>query len=405
MLERLEGALGGPGTLEVEGARFHASREVKALRKIVSGLASSHFLYRAIINWFGPRLMPFIESSCEDLPDGRIRIEMKIPESLRPCIQLFRFNVGVFRGAPTLLGQPEAIVEAELSPRRGVYNITPPPDLTLIARAKRMLRVASGPQSAVRELASQQAELRHSYDALLRSRNDLERLTEHMPVGVFVLRDGLVVYANVAGLHSLGLDDASMMRGVRLADLVEPGSRNELREWLAGTSSPASRLRDFPFITANDSSVTFELTRPQSLVFGGDQGWLIVARDITATRSLEEQLRQSQKMEAFGSLAGGVAHDFNNMLSVVLSISAMLIEEADPSSPLAADLKEIQHAGERAADLTRQLLAFSRKQVLQPRVIRLSDVVSGMDKLLRRIIGENIELVTLTEPGLALGRG
>jgi len=121
-----------------------------------------------------------------------------------------------------------------------------------------------------------------------------------------------------------------------------------------------------------------------------------------ALERVEEQLRQAQKMEAVGRLAGGIAHDFNNLLSVIISYTTMLAADAEPSSPVAQDLHEIKKAGERAADLTRQLLAFSRQQVLAPAVLDLNEIISKMDKLLRRVIGEDIELRTL--PGILLGK-
>jgi two-component system cell cycle sensor histidine kinase/response regulator CckA len=114
----------------------------------------------------------------------------------------------------------------------------------------------------------------------------------------------------------------------------------------------------------------------------------------------EEQLRQAQKLESIGQLAGGIAHDFNNLISVILTYAIMLINELKPGDPVRDDLMQIKDAGERATKLTHQLLAFSRKQVMQPRVVEISDIVGGMDKFLRRLIGEDIELVLALRPGL-----
>ena len=117
-------------------------------------------------------------------------------------------------------------------------------------------------------------------------------------------------------------------------------------------------------------------------------------------RTTEAQLRQSQKMEAIGTLAGSVAHDFNNLLSVILSYATMLIEGRTAEDPVRGDLEEIQRAGERAAELTRQLLAFSRQQMLQPRALDLSRIAAGMEKMLRHLLGEHIELWLVAAPNV-----
>jgi PAS domain S-box-containing protein len=120
-----------------------------------------------------------------------------------------------------------------------------------------------------------------------------------------------------------------------------------------------------------------------------------VSRDITEQRRLEAQFLQAQKMEAVGRLAGGVAHDFNNLLSVILGYTSFVLEQLPSDASCRDSLQEVWRAGERATDLTRQLLAFSRHQVLEPRVLKLSQVVGQMEGMLRRILGEDIELSLL----------
>jgi signal transduction histidine kinase len=131
------------------------------------------------------------------------------------------------------------------------------------------------------------------------------------------------------------------------------------------------------------------------LSFRGRRAWLALAVDVTEKRNLEAQLAQAQKMEAVGQLAGGVAHDFNNLLGVITGYSELLIKDIGPKHAGHPRLEQIKKAADRGASLTRQLLAFSRKQVLQPRVIDLNDVVSDVEKMLRRLIGENIQFVTV----------
>ncbi|MCK6627654.1 MAG: ATP-binding protein [Anaerolineae bacterium] len=133
------------------------------------------------------------------------------------------------------------------------------------------------------------------------------------------------------------------------------------------------------------------------------QAVVVNFRDITERKRLEEQFLQVQKMEAIGRLAGGVAHDFNNLLTVITGYADFLLDrhpsDLDPSRQ---DIEQIKKTVERAASLTRQLLAFSRRQVLQPEILDLNALVADMDKLLRRLIGEDIELVTLLQPDLGL---
>jgi len=142
---------------------------------------------------------------------------------------------------------------------------------------------------------------------------------------------------------------------------------------------------------------------------GEVQGVFAAARDITERKQAEEekytlqaQFRQAQKMEAVGILAGGVAHDFNNLLTVINGASELLLNDLAQDDPRREDLEEIRKAGNRAASLTSQLLAFSRKQILHPIILNLNDVVSDASKMLRRLIGEDIDLIFVPKPDLGL---
>lgn len=147
--------------------------------------------------------------------------------------------------------------------------------------------------------------------------------------------------------------------------------------------------------------INLESTASTILNAKGDVDRLIIVnREIGERKRLEEQFRQAQKMEAIGRLSGGVAHDFNNLLGLIIGYSEILQEKIDASNPLRVSVDQILSAGKRASSLTRQLLAFSRQQVLEPKTLSLNEVVSDMHKMLRRLIGENIELTTTLDKEL-----
>ena len=153
---------------------------------------------------------------------------------------------------------------------------------------------------------------------------------------------------------------------------------------LARSGQWRHRLKDGRLIDVEVASHTIS--------YGGRQAVLSVLQDITQRKQLEEQLRQSAKMEAVGMLAGGIAHDFNNLLTIINGYSHILLNALPEADPNRNAVEQIMKAGERAATLTRQLLSHSRRQVLQPKLLNLNQLLTGMEAMLRRLIGEDIEL-------------
>ena len=174
-------------------------------------------------------------------------------------------------------------------------------------------------------------------------------------------------------------------------------ARDMIRKKLAGEKVTAYEMQ---IIAKDGHRVTVEANTKLVYQKGVPIGVQGIARDVTERKQLEEQLRQSQKMEAIGQLAGGVAHDFNNLLTAINGYSGLALQKIDDNHPLKGYLEEIKKAGDRAANLTRQLLAFGRKQILQPLAINLNDVITDMNKMLRRLIGEDVELYAKLDPEL-----
>jgi len=213
--------------------------------------------------------------------------------------------------------------------------------------------------------------------------------------------DGNYTSINKAGEQLTGYSREETLE-MNLAQTVAPEDLEKASRMISRKlSGEPETVYELEIIAKDGNRVALEVNTRlihQNGVPVGVQG---IARDITERKQLEAQLRQSQKLEAVGQLAGGVAHDFNNLLTVILGYNEMMLSRMDADNPLQRAVCEIKKAGESASSLTRQLLAFSRKQVLQPKVIDLNVVVSDMGKMLVRLIGEDIELVTDLKPSMA----
>jgi two-component system, cell cycle sensor histidine kinase and response regulator CckA len=251
-----------------------------------------------------------------------------------------------------------------------------------------------------------EADLRRSREIVTRSEQRLQTIFDAEPACVKVVsRDGTLLDMNRAGLEMIGAGDVSQLAGHPVVDLVHPDDRTRyLDKHAAAISGSAGRL-EFRIKGLNgderwvDSrSVPFDVTASGS---GPERSVLSVTSDITDRKRLEAQLRHAQQMEAVGRLAGGIAHDFNNLLTAIGGFTELVLATFDDADARRHDLLEVQKGTMRASRLTRQLLSFSRRQILEPKVLDVNALITDIEKLLHRTIGEDIELTMSLDSDLA----
>lgn len=238
-------------------------------------------------------------------------------------------------------------------------------------------------------------ERRRAEEALARSELTYRSLVEDSPFGIFqTAPDGRLLAVNPALVTILGYDAAAELLERNLVRDVYLDSEDRVRR-IEDVTRRGSFSAESVWRRKDGKTVTVRQTgRAVRDAQGRVESFNVIVEDITERKELEAQFRQAQKMEAVGRLAGGVAHDFNNLLTAILGCADLLLETLGPEAPEREDVGEIRKAARRAADLTRQLLAFSRQQVLEPQVLDLNVLVPNLEKLLHRLIGEDIELRT-----------
>ncbi len=248
------------------------------------------------------------------------------------------------------------------------------------------------------------AALRAAQEGLRRSEMNFRSLVTHAPYGICRCDStGKLLDLNPALLSMLGYSSATELLGTHLGELYADTQHwFELADHLRAAEPFNGLIVDWK---RKDGTGTVVRVSGRTVFDGGEgKTFELFAEDVTERRALEQQLQQSQKMEAVGRLAGGVAHDFNNLLMVISGYSEFLLDRLGPDPTMRAPAQEIASAAGRASSLTRQLLAFSRKQMLAPKILDLNDVVTENLKMLTRMIGEDIELVMTPATGLGAVR-
>jgi two-component system cell cycle sensor histidine kinase/response regulator CckA len=225
--------------------------------------------------------------------------------------------------------------------------------------------------------------------ALRESEDRFERLFEEAPVGICMLTAGGVISDANATLATMLRLPVNALNGKSLLQFIHKDQQHRAEDWLKHL---ARGENSDPFLEVQIKGSIEIVTQIYARKFKAGDDFVLHFIDLTEQKKLEKQFTQSQKMQAVGQLAGGIAHDFNNLLTAMIGFCDLLLLRHKPGDPSFADIMQIKQNANRAANLVRQLLAFSRQQTLQPRMLDLAEVLSELSHLLRRLIGANIEL-------------
>ena len=223
-------------------------------------------------------------------------------------------------------------------------------------------------------------------------------VVENSNDSIIAYKDGIIFFVNDTARSVTGYLEEEFY-GSNILDFIsaeyKPLMLKYMNDRVAGKNSPS--LYDIEILRKDGDIIPAEIS-VSTINFEGEQAYMAVLRDLSSRHSLEEQLRQSQKTEAVGHLAGGVAHDFNNILQVINGYTELAQGSLEEDSPVQEMLQQVIQAGERANSLVKQLLTFSRNQQIAPRILDLNEIITKHIDLLQRVIGEDIELEFLTSP-------
>jgi two-component system cell cycle sensor histidine kinase/response regulator CckA len=331
-----------------------------------------HFVNHTLADW--------LQVTPEELVKGDVRLHDILSEAPR----------GI--AAHAITSGPHGELRGEVVMRRRDGQLFPVAITQTVVASEdgKMLRT----RSIVRDLSPE----REWQQALSVSEYRFQRLFAEAPIGIMLLDGKFTVMECNHAFHSLMHRPRGGIVGGALADLITPRDRDAAMAQLASVLNGADQKKPIEAHMASDREIIAQIfvkrfgmaSKPDAP--NEQQGLMLYFIDATEPKRLEAQFAQSQKMQAIGQLAGGVAHDFNNLLTAMIGFCDLLLQRHKPGDQSFADIMQIKQNGNRAANLVRQLLAFSRQQTMQPKVLNLADVLSELTNLLRRLIGAQTKL-------------
>lgn len=426
IVERTAEMLGGPRGLERACSGFGAEPTFGLIKVLAGSVVSARALYMLGAKWGGASAFLCTRATCEDLSDGKLRQTVEILPGYRDCQMFFHGVRGVLQTGPRIIGQRDARVEMSIETRRCEYTITLPTRNRWAGRLNRRRANSQDFWDALAELAvannERLASLRkaqltgeslraqsHRLETLNRLSHELARhtnlgelsnkvialLDEHFGFEAVRLSIALPVGGDLETVHQSGRTSG------------KPASTHVLRTFtgIVGRVDLWGRAREQPggaevLLADLLPWIAMALDNARSFEALNDQTERLEA-EITERRRAEQQLAQAMRMDAIGRLAGGLAHDFNNVLTAIIGHAELVAVKLSDDDPAQRDIEEIRSVSERATALISQVLAFSRSNVLHPKLIDLNQLILAMESMLRHVAGENVDLAIF--PGVDLG--
>ena len=257
------------------------------------------------------------------------------------------------------------------------------------------------PAGQIVTIYSDETGRKQAEEALRESENRMKALLAASPLGIALFINRKLDWANERFYKLAGYEQGSLVgRDARVLYASDEEYERVGRELYAGTDKSGTGEIETKWIRQDGKIIDCRLRACSLDRNNPSRGQIVTAADISEAKQLAAEFQQAQKMEAIGILAGGVAHDFNNILTTIIGNAGLALMEAEKDGPLRKEIEAIRTAGERAASLTRQLLAFSRKQIIRPEILDLNKILTEMEKMLARLIGEDVELLMVPGPAL-----